>query len=322
MREVYTFIRSREWLAVTLGTAVGVLAVTGLVSAATTISTDVTTAGNVFATSTIVATGAMQGYSTLGITGLASFTGNASSTGLSVFGKSFFGGSATTTIDSSGNTLVAGTLAASSTLQVTGATTLYNNLIIPAAYSLDTLAAGTLNIGTTTANLINIGSSAATTSVLGPVTVRAAGTIDAGTAGALYIGTSTANAIGIGKAGVTTSIAGLANSTGNASTTLLSIGGSTGNTLNTVLFGFCTLAAVTVNATTTNGVACTGATGLDTTFTRVFVMATSTLPSGVTIQQASTTATATINVMLFNAGGIGNATISSSTVSLNYWAVK
>jgi len=42
-------------------------------------------------------------------------------------------------------------------LTVSGATTLSNNITVPAAYGLDTAGSGALNIGTTTATSINIG---------------------------------------------------------------------------------------------------------------------------------------------------------------------
>ncbi len=98
--------------------------------------------------------------------------------------------------------------------------------------------------------------------------------------------------------------------------------GSGSTAINNVLYGFCTLPAVTIVATSTNGARCTGATGITTSYTRVFVQATSTLPAGVFVTMASSTATGMIDVMLFNAGGIGNATIATSTVSLSFWAVK
>ena len=63
-------------------------------------------------------------------------------------------------------TTVAGPLA------VTGTTTLSNNVTVPAAYGLDTAAAGQLNIGTTTANAVRISRSNMMTTVAGPLTVR------------------------------------------------------------------------------------------------------------------------------------------------------
>lgn len=94
MKGAIQFIRSREWLAVSLGTAVGVLAITGLVTAATTISTDITTAGNVYATSTVQAGGALIGYATMNITGDATLV-HASTTQLSNSGASWFTGDTT-----------------------------------------------------------------------------------------------------------------------------------------------------------------------------------------------------------------------------------
>ena len=68
-------------------------------------------------------------------------------------------------------TTVAGPLA------VTGTTTLSNNVTVPAAYGLDTAAAGQLNIGTTTANAVRISRSNMMTTVAGPLTVSGSTTI-------------------------------------------------------------------------------------------------------------------------------------------------
>ena len=94
------------------------------------------------------------------------------------------------------------------TLTVTGLTAIGNNITVPAAYGLDTAAAGVLNIGTTTATTINIGGTQATTKVLGLFQVPAAYGLDTVGAGQLNIGTTTATAIRIGDTGVTTTNAG------------------------------------------------------------------------------------------------------------------
>ena len=81
MKRPYTDSRDRQCASVAVGTVAGVLALTGFVGAATTISTDITTAGNVYATSTVQADGALIGRSTLAITGTSAFTGLATFAG-------------------------------------------------------------------------------------------------------------------------------------------------------------------------------------------------------------------------------------------------
>ncbi|TSC61377.1 MAG: hemagluttinin family protein, partial [Parcubacteria group bacterium Athens0416_74] len=96
-------------------------------------------------------------------TALQSFASGASSTQLSVFGTAYFGGTATTTIDSAGNLSVAGTLG------VTGNTTLVN--------------ATSTNLFSTTASSTNLFSTSATfgsLSVLGALTQTGLGTFTNG----------------------------------------------------------------------------------------------------------------------------------------------
>lgn len=197
--------------------------------------------------------------------------------------------------------------------------TLSGLMTVPAGYSLDTAAAGVLNLGTTTATTVNIGGTQATIKVLGNLQIPANYSIDTAAAGTLNIGTTTANAITIGKSGVTTNNPGLSTMT-NASTTLLSIGGSTGSTLSTVQAGYCSLVAVTVTATSTAYTTCTGAGTVDNTY-RVFTQATSSMPSGLLLDAASTTATAgTLSLRVNNANAGANT--STGSISINFWAFK
>ncbi len=78
-------------------------------------------------------------------TALQIFSGNASSTNFSNFGTAYFGGSATTTIDSSGNLSVAG----SSLLR--GALTAYNTITAPIFTATSTTAASTFPYASSTA---------------------------------------------------------------------------------------------------------------------------------------------------------------------------
>ena len=84
MSSIYTFIRDRGVFSVVLSVILTLLFVFVTVQAATTISTDVTTAGNIYATSTIVIDGASEfnGNVTLGDAAGDAITiiGNASTT--------------------------------------------------------------------------------------------------------------------------------------------------------------------------------------------------------------------------------------------------
>lgn len=107
---------------------------------------------------------------------------------------------------------------------------------------------------------------------------------------------------------------------GTASTTSLVVGGDdTNNTISGLIFGTCNLPATTVNASSTNYADCADATGIRSG-DLVFVQATSSLPENFIIQSASSTATDTINIKIYNSGNItGDAT---GARSINFWAVR
>ncbi len=107
---------------------------------------------------------------------------------------------------------------------------------------------------------------------------------------------------------------------GIASTTALRVGDDSNvTTINGMVFGYCTLASVTVVATSTAQTHCTGATGV-LTGDRVWVMATSSLPTGLVVDAASTTASDIIGVRINNA--TAGANTATGAVSLNFWAVR
>jgi hypothetical protein len=88
----------------------------------------------------------------------------------------------------------------------------------------------------------------------------------------------------------------------NDDTTLtgtLSVGG--GSTITKFIFGTCNIAATTITASSTAYVDCTGATGV-AAGDKVFVTATSSLPTNFVIQAASSTAADTINLRILNLG--------------------
>lgn len=115
-------------VAVVLSVVVSVLMVTGLVQAATTISANITTAG------TFNADDAGTFGSTLGVVSTLT-SGRASTTVLSVNNTAFFGGTATTTINSAGD------------LFVVGSTTLQNFTFQNATSTHSNSATSTLSVG-------------------------------------------------------------------------------------------------------------------------------------------------------------------------------
>ncbi len=186
------FIQSRSAWEMAIVSVFSFFAATGLVMAATTIGTDITTGGNIYATSTLL----MDGAST--------FKGTV-------------------------------TLSAADLKFSTG-------------YGLDSTGA-VLNIGTTTATTINIGSTGATVAIRGNLTIPGAYSIDAVT-GVLNIGTSTATAINIGKASITTT------NIGTFSTATSTVGGyATTTTEGVVLPTSRTAAPVTCSAAYNGGLA-------------------------------------------------------------------
>ena len=97
--------------------------------------------------------------------------------------------------------------------------------------------------------------------------------------------------------------------------------GSAGTAVSGMVFGYCTIDAVTdVTAASTTYTYCTGATGV-VSGDRVFIQATSSMPVATFVAAASSTATAgQINLRLH--ANAGAASIAANTVSLNFWAVR
>lgn len=111
---------------------------------------------------------------------------------------------------------------------------------------------------------------------------------------------------------------------GTASTTKLIVGGDgTNGNLAGIIFGTCNFDQLSqIAATTTQGVACTSATGITTAF-KVFVSATSSIATtsiagDFVISGASSTAVNTIGVQLTNLTG----STRTPTGTLNFWAVR
>lgn len=85
------------------------------------------------------------------------------------------------------------------------------------------------------------------------------------------------------------------------------------------LSGSCTIAAAAFTASTTNQVTCASATGVTTSY-KVFVQATSSLPTPLVIQSA-TSSTDAIQVRIYNSGIATTTTINVDPISLFFWAV-
>ena len=109
-----------------------------------------------------------------------------------------------------------------------------------------------------------------------------------------------------------------------ASTTATSFkAGQTGTRHTGLVSGYCTIANVSVTASSTGMVSCSSATGV-ISGDRVFVQATSSLPDNFILQAASTTADAVIQVDILNIptttadGGADDTGVHS----FNFWAVR
>ena len=302
---------------VTFAVIVGVLCSVAIVSAATTISTNIQTAGTL------------------------SVTGNASTTMFSSNGPSYFGGTATVTVST------AGAVTMPSTLSVTGLATLLGG----ATTTSITLLNGEV-ISNATDGVVQINGIASSTSItlLNGETITNAtdGTIQLGgiastTSLTLLNGETITNAtdgtIQLGGIASTTSLTLLNGETitnatdgtiaitatnvtfnGTASTTNLRVGNDIVPSIAGMIFGYCNLTSVTVNATSTAYANCAGATGVTSSYS-VFVQATSSLPAGLVVTAASSTATTgTINVLIMNS--TAGANTATGAISLNYWAVR
>lgn len=113
---------------------------------------------------------------------------------------------------------------------------------------------------------------------------------------------------------------------GTASTSAIKVGDEASpTTINGLVFGYCTIPSTTITASSTAYADCTGATGVIEN-DRVFVQATSSLPTKFIVQAASSTATAgTINVRIYNTGyadGVPTASNATTMVSFNFWAAR
>ena len=109
---------------------------------------------------------------------------------------------------------------------------------------------------------------------------------------------------------------------GTASSSAIRVGTFSDSTVSGIIFGTCNLTTITVVASTTNYTTCNSAVGVTSAY-KVFVQATSSLPAGLLIDSASSSAASvnTISLRLVNIGWNG-ASIASGAISINFWAIR
>lgn len=261
--------RGNPYVSAALSVTASVLAVSGIVYAATTIGTNVSIDGTLTQTGAASFTGAVNASSTLLVTGAVTHYGN-----------STFGDAATDV------NLFTGTLQASTTALFTTGVLTYGNSTFGDAGADTNLFTGTLQASTTalfTTGVLTYGNS-----TFG----------DANTDTNIFTGTLQASTTALFTSGLT--------AYATSTLTGVKVGGS-GTTFTQLVAGFCNIPDTTVAASSTAYADCTSATGIAAN-DRVFVMATGSLQSAVVIKAASSTANTTINVALQNATNVSTTT--------------
>lgn len=301
----------------------------GIAQAATTISTNISTAG------------------TLSVTDQTTL-GNATSTIFSAY-SAYFGGSATSTFSTAGALTLITPLAIAS--GGTGTTTSFYGGILfsdgtvyrqasttallqwnPTTQVFTTNNASTTQVSiagslwvngnatTTSAGALSLQS---TLGVLGLTSLASASTTGSvSVAGNLWVnGNATTTSAGALALQSTLDVIG---NTTLASTTATSFKvGQTGSQLTRAVANYCVTASSDITASTTTMLTCTPATGTPTLTAadRVFVMATSSLPGRIHISAASSTAAGTIQVNVFNTGIDGGAP-GAAVYAFNFWTFQ
>lgn len=303
MNRIGTYLRSITKTARTVIVGLAVVFVSaGIAQAATTISTDIQTDGALSVTS----------QTTLG---------NASSTLFTAY-KGYFGTSATSTLGADGSlTLVAGLSGTSGSFSTTLGVTGLSSLGHASTTMLSVTGPAYFGGNAATSSFASDGS--LTLSTGGTLSVTAKTTLgNASTTGPVSVAS---NFMVNGNATTTTAGALSMQST-------LTVGAS-GNAVNNIIAGYCVATPVAMIASTTGvyadctpytsaGVAITSLTaGTGSGASRVFLMATSSLPAWVVIQSASTTGASTINVRLVNTSTT-TVTAGSIPYSFNFWSFQ
>ena len=204
-----------------------------------------------------------------------------------------------------GNALISGNLTsvanitATGTLNVTGLTTLGNatgtQLTVTSNSYLSTTGIGT----TSPSNFFSVhGNTLFSGNLTSVANITATGTLNVTGLTTLTYATTTSVTF-----------------TGTASTTNLAVGGA-GSNIAGINFGFCNIPNSTIAASTTAAVNCTSATGVAVA-DRVFVMATTSLPTNFAVLSASSSAATVISLYIANLGH-PTAVTTTGNISLNF----
>ncbi len=223
--------------------------------------------------------------------------------------------SVTGTLTTTGVTTLTGSLQASSTALFTGNITTYGNATFGDA-------AGDLNLFTGTLQASSTALFGDTATFYGNLTVDKAATttVTFNQAGLNFDSNTLVIDPNANRVGVLTATPGTSfEVNGTASTTNLVVGGN-GSTIAGIVFGFCNLSSGTITASTTKAVNCTSATGVRTS-DRVFVMATSSLPTNLILLSASSSATDTISLYIHRLDLTGGAT-ATGNISINFISLR
>lgn len=315
-------------------TVLGSLLLTaGVVGAATTISTNISTGG----TLTVIGATAGYGAATFGATGTTTLAANGTVTLGGVltsysagnFGSATIGATASTSISAAG-------VLSFPTASSTGLVKL-NSLQLTNGATIGTVEAGALTIGGNATSLVlsPATSLSSTLGVTGLATLANSSTTgNTSLAGALWVGgNATTTAAGAISTQSSLTVAGdssfvTASSTSLVKANSLKIGpGSTNTSLTGLIFGTCTLPSITLTASTTVYTDCT-ASGKDLTGYSVVMQGAGKvstfngLPDGVFISSASTTAATVIGIGVYNTGINGSQSFTAGTSILGYIAVK
>ena len=208
-----------------------------------------------------------------------------------------------------GNALISGNLTsvanitATGTLNVTGLTTLGNatgtQLTVTSNSYLSTTGIGT----TSPSNFFSVhGNTLFSGNLTSVANITATGTLNVTGLTTLTYATTTSVTF-----------------TGTASTTNLVVGGA-GSNIAGINFGFCNIPNSTIAASTTAAVNCTSATGVAVA-DRVFVMATTSLPTNFAVLSASSSAATVISLYIANLGH-PTAVTTTGNISLNFISLR
>lgn len=241
------------------------------------------------------------------VSAMAANAASTISTNISTGGTLAVTGASTLT----GAVAVTGAINASSTLATSG------NMTVVAGYGLDTAGAGVLNLGTTTATTVIVGSASAKVGVGATTTPLAALSVntEAGSPG-FVVGSTTATHfivdkvgfVGVASSSPYTALAVTGTTTSSAGVRI----GSAGSGVSQLLFGTCTVTFASITASSTQVSTCS-ATGVGLT-DRVFVTP-HISDNGIIFVSASSTAANVIQVALFNVGLSGAVNPADNTWS-------